>query len=207
MLEMNKSSEEGGTFRISIGLAFVGGFADASSYLLAQTFTGHLTDLVSGRMRWTDLAPAEKIRHAFAEIERLKAQLELEYTYLRLNVFPLEVPALRNRKEDIPLLAAHFLDKAARKLKVWPARLTQAHLVQLQGYDWPGNVRELQNRIERALILAENGVMYLDLPASYFSTGMAAESPVARARPADVHILSDIQLRQLERDNLLAGAQ
>jgi transcriptional regulator with GAF, ATPase, and Fis domain len=112
---------------------------------------------------------------------------------------------LRKRKEDIPLLAAHFLDKAARKLKVRPARLTQAHIIQLQGYDWPGNVRELQNRIERALILAENGVMYLDLPTGQASPEIAAPTPAATARPADMSVLSDIEFRQRERDNILAA--
>jgi DNA-binding NtrC family response regulator len=125
--------------------------------------------------------------------------------FYRLNVFPIEVAPLRKRKEDIPLLAAHFLDKAARKLKVRPARLTQAHLVQLQGYDWPGNVRELQNRIERALILAENGVMYLDLPTGQAWPEIAVPPPAATARPANVEILSDIEFRQRERDNVLAA--
>jgi DNA-binding NtrC family response regulator len=125
--------------------------------------------------------------------------------FYRLNVFPIEVAPLRKRKEDIPLLAAHFLDKAAKKLKVRPARLTQAHLVQLQGYDWPGNVRELQNRIERALILAENGVMYLDLPTGQAMPEIAVPPPAATARPANVEILSDIEFRQRERDNVLAA--
>ena len=125
--------------------------------------------------------------------------------YYRLNVFPIEVAPLRKRKEDIPLLAAHFLEKAARKLKVRPARLTQAHLVQLQGYDWPGNVRELQNRIERALILAENGVMYFDLPTGEAPPEIAAPPPTATTRPAGVEILSDIEFRQRERDNVLAA--
>jgi DNA-binding NtrC family response regulator len=125
--------------------------------------------------------------------------------YYRLNVFPIEVAPLRKRKEDIPLLAAHFLERAARKLKVRPARLTQAHLVQLQGYDWPGNVRELQNRIERALILAENGVMYFDLPAGPGSTGAAAAPPAAGVRAAAGEVLSDIEFRQRERDNVLAA--
>src|SRR5208283_1665391 len=81
----------------------------------------------------------------------------LQDLYYRLNVFPMKVAPLRERKEDIPLLAAHFLDQAVRKLKLPPARLTQAHIAQFQNHDWPGNVRELQNMIERALILSQNG--------------------------------------------------
>jgi DNA-binding NtrC family response regulator len=125
--------------------------------------------------------------------------------YYRLNVVPIEVVPLRKRKEDIPLLAAHFLERAARKLKVRPARLTQAHLVQFQGYDWPGNVRELQNRIERALILAENGVMYLDLPAGGSPAEIAVAPPAPEARAADAEVLSDIEFRQRERGNVLAA--
>jgi DNA-binding NtrC family response regulator len=125
--------------------------------------------------------------------------------YYRLNVVPIEVVPLRKRKEDIPLLAAHFLETAARKLKVRPARLTQAHLVQLQGYDWPGNVRELQNRIERALILADNGVMYLDLPAGGRPAGIAPVPPTPGALAAGVEVLSDVEFRQRERGNVLAA--
>jgi transcriptional regulator with GAF, ATPase, and Fis domain len=66
-------------------------------------------------------------------------------------------------------------------------------------------VRELQNRIERALILAENGVMYLDLPTGQAWPEIAVPPPAATARPANVEILSDIEFRQRERDNVLAA--
>ena len=125
--------------------------------------------------------------------------------YYRLNVFPVEVAPLRKRKEDIPLLAAHFLQKAARKFGVRPARLTQTHLVQLQAYDWPGNVRELQNRIERALILAQNGVMYFDLPTVDISAINTPAPPPVETRGGNVEVLSDIEFRQRERDNVLAA--
>src|SRR6267154_5581815 len=84
--------------------------------------------------------------------------------YYRLNVFAIEVAPLRQHKDDIPLLAAHFLEQAARRLKVPLPKLTQAHLHQLHNYDWPGNVREMQNLIERALILAQRGPLRFDLP-------------------------------------------
>jgi transcriptional regulator with GAF, ATPase, and Fis domain len=66
-------------------------------------------------------------------------------------------------------------------------------------------VRELQNRIERALILAENGVMYLDLPTGEASPEITAPPPAATARPAETEVLSDIEFRQRERDNILAA--
>jgi transcriptional regulator with GAF, ATPase, and Fis domain len=126
--------------------------------------------------------------------------------YYRLNVFPIRVAPLRERKEDIPLLAAHFLEKSARKLKLPPARLTQAHIAQFHNHDWPGNIRELQNTIERALILAQNGTLWFDFPGLQ----RAAASPVAPA-PAqpppgpDAPVFSDVELRRLERDNILAA--
>ncbi len=128
--------------------------------------------------------------------------------YYRLNVFPIEAAPLRQRKEDIPLLAAHLLERAARKLRLPPARLTRAHLAQLVAYDWPGNVRELQNRIERALILARDGVLWFDLP-----TGQRAAEPAEPAAPApavarggpEPEVLSDLEFRQRERDNILAA--
>jgi len=124
--------------------------------------------------------------------------------YYRLNRFPMKVAPLRERKEDIPLLAAHFLDKTIRKHQLPRARLTQAHIAQLQNYDWPGNVRELQNMIERALILAQNGVLWFDLPDNQRTTVTAPVAPAAGdgAGPA---ILSDAELRQRERGNTVAA--
>jgi transcriptional regulator with GAF, ATPase, and Fis domain len=87
--------------------------------------------------------------------------------YYRLSVFPIELPPLRERIEDIPALAQHFLEESARKLGVSVPRLTAGPMKELQAYDWPGNVRELQNVIERAAIRSRNGHLDLGLrPAS-----------------------------------------
>jgi PAS domain S-box-containing protein len=83
--------------------------------------------------------------------------------YYRLSVFPIELPPLRDRSRDIPLLARHFLEQAARKLGRRPLRFTPAHEKELQAYDWPGNVRELQNVIERAVIRSRDGRLDLGL--------------------------------------------
>ena len=88
-----------------------------------------------------------------------------EDLYYRLNVFPIEVPPLRKRTEDIPLLAAHFLELSAKKLNHPKPKLSQANMNQLQTYDWPGNVRELQNVIERAIITSQSDKLRFDLPA------------------------------------------
>jgi transcriptional regulator with GAF, ATPase, and Fis domain len=75
--------------------------------------------------------------------------------YFRLSVFPITVPPLRERPNDIILLARYFVDRFCRDLKKRPLVLSPAAIEQLQAYRWPGNVRELQNCIERAVILAE----------------------------------------------------
>jgi len=125
--------------------------------------------------------------------------------YYRLNVFAIEVSPLRQHKDDIPLLAARFLEQAARRLKVPLPKLTQAHLAQLHNYDWPGNVREMQNLIERALILAQRGPLRFDLPpaASESSAPMPAEEVDTTA--SEVQILTDPEMRECERANIVAA--
>src|SRR4030095_15446492 len=88
-----------------------------------------------------------------------------EDLYFRLNVFPIETVPLRERREDIPLLAQHFLTRESKALKS-DLRLSEGDARKLSRYDWPGNVRELQNVIERAAILAQNGRLRIDLPDS-----------------------------------------
>jgi DNA-binding NtrC family response regulator len=77
--------------------------------------------------------------------------------YYRLNVFPVHVPSLRERIEDIPLLADHFLRRFTRKHGVKVTGFSDSARAALLGYRWPGNVRELQNTVERAVILSESG--------------------------------------------------
>ena len=77
--------------------------------------------------------------------------------YYRLNVFPVHVPALRERTEDIPLLADHFLRRFTRKHGVRATGFSDSACAAMLAYRWPGNVRELQNTIERAVILSESG--------------------------------------------------
>jgi transcriptional regulator with GAF, ATPase, and Fis domain len=113
-------------------------------------------------------------RDLWAEVEAGRFRRDL---YYRLNVFPIRVASLRERKKDIPLLAAQFAEQAARKLNCENPRLTHASLLELQQYNWPGNVRELQNVIERAVITARCGTLRFDLPRSE-GVGPAAPSPV-----------------------------
>ena len=86
--------------------------------------------------------------------------------YYRLNVFPVLVPSLRERRDDVPALVTHFVDTCSRKLGKPIERLADEAMAALAAYDWPGNVRELQNVIERAVILADGGVLPNPLAAT-----------------------------------------
>ena len=86
-----------------------------------------------------------------------------EDLFYRLNVITIDLPSLRQRKNDIPLLVEHFVQKFARENNHAPLRLTPEALRPLMDYDWPGNVRELENVIERAVVLATGGTLSPDL--------------------------------------------
>jgi transcriptional regulator with GAF, ATPase, and Fis domain len=125
-----------------------------------------------------------------------------EDLYYRLSVFPIEVPLLRERKEDIPLLASHFLDVACKRFNRSGLQLNASQLRQLQNYDWPGNVRELQNVIERAVIAARGGALRFDIP----ETGTeppSSSSPGAgdSAVGEQVTVVTEEEMRRMEREN------
>jgi two-component system response regulator PilR (NtrC family) len=92
-----------------------------------------------------------------------------EDLYYRINVIPVHLPALRERREDIPLLVGHFLDKCCRDLGIDPKKISVEAMKVLEAYDWPGNVRELENVVERTLALAAGEVIGVrDLPRAVF---------------------------------------
>jgi PAS domain S-box-containing protein len=121
-----------------------------------------------------------------------------EDLYFRLNVFPIDCVPLRERPDDIPALAQHFLQIAARKLKVPDPRLTEGDMRRLMQYAWPGNVRELQNVIERAAILARNGRLRIDLP-------VRGAGRLAPGRSDPVPLLTDDERRERDRANIVAA--
>ncbi|MGD9837569.1 MAG: sigma 54-interacting transcriptional regulator [Afipia sp.] len=126
-----------------------------------------------------------------------------EDLYFRLNVFPVETMPLRDRREDIPLLAQHFLASENKSFKS-NLRLSEGDVRRLMQYDWPGNVRELHNVIERAAILAQNGRLRIDLP---IQPG-GAEISVPARRPKNgtpPAILTDEEMREHERSNIRAA--
>ena len=140
--------------------------------------------------------------------------------YFRLSVFPIELPPLRDRSEDVGLLARHFVETSARRSGRPAPRLTKAAVADLIAYDWPGNVRELQNVIERAVILAQGGALSFELPAGRTkpSAIVAAAAPdrlwnepaallsanAASARPAAMLETRD-DLKRREREALVAA--
>jgi formate hydrogenlyase transcriptional activator len=109
--------------------------------------------------------------------------------YFRLNVFPIKIPALRERTEDIPLLAEHFLKEYSRRMDKRIDTIPQSTVERLKQHLWPGNVRELQNFIERAVIL---------------TTGSTLNAPLEDLRiPASPEPLPVVTLRQAESSHIL----
>ena len=117
--------------------------------------------------------------------ERVRQGRFREDLFFRLNVFPLTLPPLRQRREDIPALLQHFLTRKSRELNLpLPPPPDGDTLRMLQDYAWPGNVRELQNVVERALITSRGGTLrFLDLVALPPPPDKAAPSPAAAAVP------------------------
>ena len=102
--------------------------------------------------------------------------------YYRLNVFNIDIPPLRERREDIPLLAKHFIEKFASSMNRTAPRLAPRTLELLLGYHWPGNVRELENAIERALLISRED----DLPPEAFPFQVNPARPVYGQRLEDI---------------------
>jgi transcriptional regulator with GAF, ATPase, and Fis domain len=124
--------------------------------------------------------------------------------YYRLSVFPIEVPPLRERAEDIPALALHFAERAAQRLGSSIPRLPQSEARALQRYVWPGNVRELQHVVERAVILAQGGTLrFPELVASEPRTRATAHASTGENEGAALPTWSE--LRQREREVLAAA--
>jgi transcriptional regulator with GAF, ATPase, and Fis domain len=127
-----------------------------------------------------------------------------EDLYYRLSVFPIQVAPLRDRKEDIPPLAKHFIDLSVRELRSPQPRLTRAGIAKLESYDWPGNIRELRNVIDRAVILARGGALDFDLPGGDGAPRSTSVRPALATDGEHPGFLTESEVRDRERDNLLA---
>ena len=130
--------------------------------------------------------------------------------YYRLSVFPLELPPLRDRRDDIPALAHHFVSLFRSRLNRPDIHFTNDDAELLKRYDCPSNVRELQNVIERAVILAKDGRLRLDLALAYskaVGSSFADISPALQPNSSGAKILRGEDLRHLERDSILAALE
>lgn len=128
-----------------------------------------------------------------------------EDLYFRLNVFPIQVPPLRERGRDVEQLATAFAQRFSRRMGKRIDLLTDEQLKRLRGYDWPGNVRELQNVIERAIILTSGGELQLERAMSGFTrtTASTAPAPLGSAGGNADRVITCAELEQIERANIV----
>ena len=135
--------------------------------------------------------------------QSIKEKSFREDLYYRLNVFPIQIPALRERSEDIPVLIADLTARLEREKK-FSIRFTIAALQQLQNYPWPGNVRELANLVERMAILIPDGVVDVDqLPDKFTGHAQSTNettSPISST--ISDHLLPDQQLSRLPEEGI-----
>jgi len=128
-----------------------------------------------------------------------------EDLFYRLSVFPIDVPPLRDRGEDIIQLAQHFLQKVCNDFGRPLMTLTRAQANSLQDYTWPGNVRELKNVIERAVILSPGNVLRLDLSMPNVGVSRQVTQPPVTSRNEDV--LTEKEMREFQKKNLLEALE
>ncbi len=169
---------------------------DLQSKLLRVLQEGELERVGEERTRKVNVRIiAATNRDLKADAEAGKFRIDL---YYRLSVFPIELPPLRKRKEDIVLLADHLLGILSRRLGKQTPRLTQANVAELGRYDWPGNIRELQHVLERALITSPTGKLRLELRQTD-STPTATNISLSND---SVEILTASQVRSFEAANI-----
>lgn len=114
--------------------------------------------------------------------------------YYRLNVFPIELPALRKRKEDIPALVHHFLDKYNKRISRQITGISSKAMYTLQQYDWPGNIRELEHLIERSMLLSTGTeITEIDLPANHLPLPAQSDG-----------MFSIKTMHEMERDHIMS---
>jgi PAS domain S-box-containing protein len=169
--------------------------------LLRVLQDGEFNPVGSSRTRRTDVRViAATNRDLSMAVQEEKFRTDL---YYRLNVFPINVPPLKQRGDDIRLLAAHFIAKFSARIGRRIDPLSVECIERLKNYDWPGNVRELQNVIERGVITARQGHLNLDhaLPEPIKSANI--EIPT----PSENNVKTIQQLQQLERENLILALE
>lgn len=127
--------------------------------------------------------------------------------YYRLSVFPLLMPPLRERSDDIPRLARFFADKFARRMNKTVDSISEEAMRILSSYHWPGNIRELQNVIERAVILCQGSELQVDSVLRESMSRRSDEQLRAAANDPDATVFSKDEIDRLERRNILAALE
>ena len=127
-----------------------------------------------------------------------------EDLYYRLSVFPIEVPPLRERGDDVVQIASHLLERICRDFGHRLLTLSQQQAALLKQYDWPGNVRELKNVMERAVILSKGKVLRLDLAMTDLLEQSGREAAPGHPAVSD-QVMTEHELRELEKKNMLAA--
>jgi transcriptional regulator with GAF, ATPase, and Fis domain len=117
------------------------------------------------------------------------------------------VAPLRSRKEDIPLLAEHFLVPISRKTNRPTPRLTRTNLLELGDYSWPGNVRELQNVIERAVITSHRGALEFDLPREPATDNAIKSVAFTDQTDTPIKVIPELEMKRRERRNVLTALE
>ncbi len=138
--------------------------------------------------------------------KRIKEGTFREDLYYRLNVISIPLPSLRERRDDIPVLVAHFLKDKVNSRTNRPLQVSRQAMAALCAYDWPGNVRELENAIERAATLAEGEIIQADdLPPSLLATVNLAEPALDAQSPAALPSLPDSAFYPLQPNSDASG--
>jgi len=127
-----------------------------------------------------------------------------EDLFYRLSVFPIDVPPLRKRGDDVIQLAQHFLESTCQDFGRKPMMLTKSQADEIRNYDWPGNVRELKNVIERAVILSPGNVLRLDLSMPGASAKTDGGAPSDDLAPEQT-VLTERDMKELQKKNILAA--
>ncbi len=129
------------------------------------------------------------------EVEAGRFRQDLFY---RLSVFPIELPALRERRDDIALLVSHFARKSAQQMARPTPQISRAAMVELTAHDWPGNIRELQNVVERAVIVSAGGPLDFELPKPKPATPRLTPHLTTA-----YNLLTRDELKRRERENIV----
>jgi PAS domain S-box-containing protein len=147
------------------------------------------------------------VRVVAASNRDLKADIDAkrfrEDLFFRLNVFPIEAVPLRDRIDDIPLLATHFITLICRRLNRPEPNITQANLKRLQAYHWPGNIRELQNVIERAIIVSKGNRLQFSVPEEAVETDTLSKN--SAGEESETTPFTETERLARDRENIITA--